>query len=271
MKLLAFSGKKSSGKTTTANWIIGQQMCAIQMVSWIRINAKGQLIIPAVVDGELINGIFDPMSPDPDVQKMLAQYIWPSVKLYSFANTLKLSVMAIFGLSYDQVNGTNDQKNQLTQYKWGQFWPFLNKSTKKMVISKYDNTYQAQSSYMSGREILQVFGTDIGRRINENVWGDACLREVQNDQPKLAIVTDCRFPSEVQAIQEAGGKVIRFLRAPFADQDEHSSEQALDNYPLENFDYVFDNRELSVEEQNKLTNELLTEWGYNTWDWEATS
>ena len=41
-KILGLSGRKSSGKNTIANWIIGQQMCAVNMVTWIKINEKGQ-------------------------------------------------------------------------------------------------------------------------------------------------------------------------------------------------------------------------------------
>lgn len=263
-KILALSGKKQSGKSTTANWIIGQQMCAMEMVSYAKIDHKGRLVVPAVVNDELTEGIFDPLSPDPAVQALLSQYVWPVVKLYSFADILKMSVCAIFGLEYENVNGTDEQKNQKTKFKWSYFKKFLSEKTKKKVIDE-----NCWNRYVTGRDILQVVGTDIFRNIYGNIWVDACIKRIQDEQPELAIITDCRFPNEVEGVQKAGGKVVRFLRAPFADTDEHESETALDNYPLNKFDHVFDNRELTIEEQNEATNKLLSEWDYNTWDYEV--
>lgn len=261
-KILGLSGRKASGKTTTANWIIGQQMCAVDMVTWIKIDKQGRLVVPAVVNGELTEGIFDPLSPKPEVQNLLSQYVWPVVKLYSFADILKLSAMAIFGLSYEQVNGTNEQKNEPTKFEWAQFNRFLLNETRKEIKAK-----DIWDEPMTGRHILQVMGTDIFRSIYGDVWVDACLKNVEDDGTELAIVTDCRFPNEVEGIQKAGGKVVRFLRAPFAEGDQHKSETALDDY--EGFDHVFDNRELTIKQQNEQTNRLLRDWSYDTWEWFA--
>lgn len=258
-KILGLSGKKQSGKTTTANWIIGQQMVSCNLVTWVKMDTLGRLVVPAEVDGELSDGIFDPLTMNPEAQQLLAQYVWPVVKLYSFADVLKMATAAIFGLAYEQVNGTNDDKNAPTQYEWEQFLPFLDNETKQMA-------YDIWNEPMTSRHILQVFGTDICRRIHSDVWVNACLKNVVEEGSELAIITDCRFPNEVKGIQDAGGKVIRFLRAPFEGEDEHESETALDDF--EGFDHVFDNRELSIQEQNKATNALLKEWGYNTWEWE---
>ena len=256
-KILGLSGKKSSGKNTAANWIIGQQMCAIDLVSYVKINAKGQLVVPAMIDGELREGVFDPTSSDPAVRQMLSHYIWPVVKLYSFADVLKMSVCAILGLDERSVNGTNDEKNALTKYEWIDFKQFVTQETKKNVTDWL--------AKMSGREILQVVGTDIFRRVDYDVWVNACLRQIEFDKPELAIVTDCRFPNEVNGIQKAGGKVVRFTRAPFADGDQHKSETALDNY--DKFDATIDNATMSIEQQNEAVTKLLTEWGFNTWKW----
>lgn len=261
-KILGLSGKKQSGKSTTANWIIGQQMCAVDMVSWIKIDKKGRLIVPAVVNDELTEGIFDPLSPKPEVQQLLANYVWPVVKLYSFADILKLSAMAIFGLDYEQVNGTDEQKNAPTKFEWEQFDKFLLDKTRNDI--KANGTCELP---MTGRHILQVMGTDIFRSIYGNVWVDACIQNVINDGAELAIVTDCRFPNEVEGIQAAGGKVVRFLRSPFAEGDQHASETALDDHT--GFDHVFDNREFTIEQQNEQTNRLMRDWGYDTWEWYA--
>jgi len=261
-KILGLSGKKQSGKNTTANWIIGQQMCAVDMVSWIKIDERGRLIVPTVVKKELTEGIFDPLSPQPEVQNLLAHYVWPVIKLYSFADILKLSAMAIFGLTHEQVNGTNEQKNESTKFQWKQFKRFILPKTLESMKTVID-----WDAYMTSRHILQTMGTDIFRSIYGNVWVDACLKNVKDDGAELAIIIDCRFPNEADGIHAEGGKVLRYLRAPFAGQDEHVSETALDDY--DNFDDICDNRELSIKQQNEYTNRLLRKWGYDTWKWFA--
>lgn len=259
-KILGLSGKKGSGKTTASNWIIGQQMCAIDMVSWVKIDNNGQLVVPAVVNDELTEGIFDPISPNPDVQAMLSQWIWPVVKLYSFADPLKNMVMSVFGLSYENVNGTNTQKDAPTKYTWDMFNKFLTQKTRQEV--KKTGVWDTP---MSGRQILQVIGSDIFRRIYNDVWVDACLNQVFIDGPELAVITDCRFPNEVQGIQKAGGKVIRFTRSPYDDDDTHNSETELDDY--DGFDFVLDNEHMDILEQNEAMNKVLLDWKFNTWEW----
>jgi len=76
-------------------------------------------------------------------------------------------------------------------------------------------------------------------------------------QTELAIVPDCRFPNEVEAIKEAGGKVIRLTRSPH--EDSHLSENALtDDY--QGFDCVIDNKKLDMHESNMALLNTLKSW-----------
>jgi len=96
------------------------------------------------------------------------------------------------------------------------------------------------------------------------VWVDSSLRRVVQDQPQLALFTDCRFPNEVEGVQAAGGKVIRFTREPFSETDTHSSETSLDRdvYDWDNFDYVIDNADMSIAEQNEAFYNVLSGWNF---------
>lgn len=98
---------------------------------------------------------------------------------------------------------------------------------------------------MTSRELLQYFGTDVMRKMYENVWVDYAVKTITREKSNLAIVADVRFPNEVEAIKNAGGKVIRLTRE-FA-EDSHSSENALDkeNYDWSNFDYVVNNTDMT--------------------------
>jgi len=262
MKILGLSGKRQSGKTTTSNWIIGQQMVSSGLVSYIKIDKLGRLIVPAVMpDGSIVDGIFNPLSKEPEAIALLQEYVWPVVKLYSFADVLKESVSKIFSIPMNQLDGIDEDKNKPTQYTHKQWFPFMSAAQKRAVRES-----KLIGQPVSGRQILQIFGTEICRKIFHDVWVNACLTKVRSEQPELAIITDVRFPNELDGIKKAGGRVIRFTRAPFAGQDEHESETALDNTPPSEYNAVMDNAASTIEEQNERTNKLLLDWEYNTWD-----
>ena len=110
---------------------------------------------------------------------------------------------------------------------------------------------------MTAREVMQYVGTEIFRKMYGNVWVDSTIRKIKQDNPTMAIVCDIRFPNEVEGVQQVGGKVLRLLRDPYQGEDQHASETALDDYPPEKFDWVVDNREQSIEEQNNAIFQLF--------------
>ena len=60
----------------------------------------------------------------------------------------------------------------------------------------------------------------------------------------LAVIDDCRYPNEAEAIQIAGGKVIRLTRSNY--KDSQKSESAFDEDC--EFDAVIDNQDMSIQE-----------------------
>jgi len=85
------------------------------------------------------------------------------------------------------------------------------------------------------RQVLQLVGTDWFRNTWEECWINTYKKNLLRLQkhksrrnPSVVFTPDVRFPNELRTIQEMGGYVIRLLRAPFADQDQHESEIALD-------------------------------------------
>ena len=110
---------------------------------------------------------------------------------------------------------------------------------------------------------MQYVGTDFFRSINPDIWVDATIRKIKEEECYMPIICDCRFPNEVSGIQKAGGKVIRLTRAADS-QDCHSSEVALDeeNYDWANFDAVIDNKNMVLAEQNKVLYETLATFGW---------
>lgn len=113
------------------------------------------------------------------------------------------------------------------------------------------------------REVLQIVGTDWFRSLWPDCWVNAFRRAVEVSTCENILVPDVRFPNELAAIQQMGGHVVRFLRAPFAGQDQHASETALDDVavPLR-FDALIDNRDMTIPQQNEAVLALVRERGW---------
>jgi len=183
MSIIAFAGRKQSGKST---------LCT-----------------------QVVNFIYD------------LEQLEDTAAIYNFADPLKNVCMDILGLSFEQCHGTDNQKNELV------------------------NCYK-DGNQMTARQVLQTVGTEFFRSIQHNVWADATIRRIQQDNPLVALIGDCRFPNEVEAVKKAGGTVIKLTRNLY--NSDHASETALDpeNYDQSNFDLVVDNQNMTIEEQWRI-------------------
>jgi hypothetical protein len=192
-QIIAFAGRKQSGKTTCSEFV-----------------------------QKYANGLIEPYN---------------SVKIYNFADPLKLDIcINILGLTTDQCYGTDDQKNELVDCYW-------------------DN------KQLTAREVMQMVGTDMFRAMQKNVWSAATIRKINNEKPSVAIIADCRFPNEVEAIKDAGGMVIKLNRNPY--NSSHSSEIALDadQYDQTLFDLALNNQNMTIVEQNQYLEKFLQNKG----------
>lgn len=114
----------------------------------------------------------------------------------SFASTLKDAVSAIFGWDRELVEGrtkeARDWREQVDPW-WAQ---------------------RLNMSNLTPRLVLQLWGTEVGRQAFHN---DIWIASLENKLRKFnsdVVITDCRFPNEVQAIKNAGGIVFRVKRGP---------------------------------------------------------
>ena len=101
--------------------------------------------------------------------------------------------------------------------------------------------------YMTAREFMQYFGTNVMRQMYGPIWVDHTINTIMREQTELAIIADVRFPNEVEAVQSAGGTVIRLTRNKL--KDLHDSETALDKskYDWSNFDHIVDNSQGGID------------------------
>ena len=82
------------------------------------------------------------------------------------------------------------------------------------------------------RPLLQRFGTEVGRNMfGENFWVDYALNSIV-DGTKV-VISDVRYPNEVNAIKALGGKVYRVERDGVGPANSHASENGLDGYEFD--------------------------------------
>jgi hypothetical protein len=94
------------------------------------------------------------------------------------------------------------------------------------------------SEILTPRLVLQLLGTEGGRDvIHPNIWVNATLGNLKEDDQ--VIITDVRFPNEVEGIKNRKGIVIRVVRPSKVSTSTHPSETSLNDY--KNWDYVIVN------------------------------
>ena len=267
-RILAFAGSKQAGKSTCSNFLHGYQMRSHNVVSDFGITEDGDLAITTNIAGadgktERGNAILDITRTDIEFADWAAFNMWPYVKSYSFAAPLKQIAVELFQMGSDQVYGSDADKNSATIFRWEEMPGVITdeKVAKQKDIQKLidcGTLKYHKRGRMSAREFLQFFGTDICRYTYEDIWQSRLVKDISVEQPLLAIVDDCRFPNEAEAISNAGGKVIKLTRSPY--QDKHASESALSSY--KDFDAVIDNANLSIHDTNIEIINLLNEWGW---------
>ena len=94
------------------------------------------------------------------------------------------------------------------------------------------------------RDVMQILGTNLLREgFNNNIHVAATLGSIKENEK--IIITDVRFPNELEAIKKHNGITIRINRGlvertgKMIQEPEHISENALDNY--NDWDYVIEN------------------------------
>jgi len=239
--ILGMSGKKQAGKTTVANIIHGEHLYNNNLVKDYSINKQGKLSVE--VSDNSGWGIFDIERKDEEFAEYAHYNLWPWVKLYNFADNLKSLCVELFEIPYECVYGTDEQKNQIQEH-------LLWENLPGFPLSK---------GPMTARKFMQYFGSEICRKFYEPVWVNSCIRKIQQEGTELAIIADVRYPNEVDAINKAGGKVVRLERDIYDDQ--HASETALDpdNFDQSKFWRTINNQDVAIKDLAQSVKKILKE------------
>jgi hypothetical protein len=108
----------------------------------------------------------------------------------SFAATLKDAVAAVFGWDRELLEGRTKAAREWRE----QVDPWWSE--------------RLQRPDLTPRLVLQLWGTEVCRRsFHDDIWIASLEARLRNSKDNI-VISDCRFPNEIKAIKEAGGKVI---------------------------------------------------------------
>jgi len=233
-KILGFAGKKQSGKNTCCNFLQMLKFHEYGVCKNASLNEQGQILVSDLFGEKVSGSDWIPLTEEyVDISQLLESF--RPCKIYAFADVLKEFAVDVLGLEYNQVYGTNEEKNSPTHLLWENMPTGNNKGP------------------MTGREVLQYFGSDICRKMYENIWFDACIRRIRKDNPELALISDVRFSNEISGVQKEGGIVFGLPRDIVNGKDTHSSEQV----DLSLCDYVLP--EGNIDTTTKTLYKIITE------------
>jgi hypothetical protein len=111
----------------------------------------------------------------------------------SFAATLKDAVSAVFGWDRELLEGRSRQSREWRE-QIDTWWT------------------QRLGRDITPRWILQHWGTEVCRQgFHDDIWIASLENKLRRTEDDV-VISDCRFPNEIQAIRRAGGTVIRVQR-----------------------------------------------------------
>mgnify|MGYP003638675972 FL=1 len=255
-QIIAFAGKKQSGKNTVCNCILAMKLAELGICKVSRLSDNGEIEVTDIFGENLAGKEFFPFKePHVDIESLFENELGKYIRLYALADTLKEMAVSILGLERKQVFGTDKDKNSKTSLRWedmpGVIPPgeLKKKGFTKEQASSLGLLVHAKGK-MSAREVLQYVGTDIFRKMNHKVWLDAFLSNVETEGSELALVSDVRFKNEIEGIQKQGGFVLGLTRDIYKGTDSHSSESEIGE-TLSTCNTVVENADLTIPEQNE--------------------
>lgn len=251
MKLIGIAGTKRSGKGSSVKYIYGQILQKNDVIDKFEIDEDGNLIVPGEFEDGIRMARFDIERRDIAFATYAQECLWPYVKDYYFASFLKEQIHRMFDISYEQLNGTTEEKESDTPYTWGQSFP--------KVTAKYLKEIGAtKDSFIKAREFVQNYA-DLIRQIDNEAFIRVTMEEINVDQTPVSIIGDVRTVSELRAIKNAGGKVIYLNRRDHTDP--HKVESELVSLDPSEFDAVIDNSNMTIAEKNVEIHKICDSWG----------
>jgi hypothetical protein len=208
-----------------------------------------------------------------------------------FASKVKEIVALLIGCTVEDLENREFKESPLGKH-WERYVVYLEDefgsvnqvylcSTYEEVQEKYGEEigYRFEKQELTPRMLLQLVGTDAGRKlIHPEIWINSLFADYDNNfhatkfsvrqgfnDPRYPnwIITDVRFPNEVQSIISRGGTVVRIERENNIIKNTatnlHESETALDNF---NFEFVVKNDGTLEDLRNNKVVKTVADFAY---------
>jgi hypothetical protein len=134
----------------------------------------------------------------------------------SFAATLKDAVAAVFGWDRVLLEGRTKEARE---------W-------RESVDSWWAERLDMPT--LTPRWVLQYWGTEVCRRaFHDDIWIASLENKIRNSKDNV-VISDCRFPNEIQSIKNAGGQIVWVQRGELPDwYDTAISANAGNNWAIQ--------------------------------------
>ena len=175
----------------------------------------------------------------------------------SFANTLKDAVSAVFGWDRTMLEGrtkaAREWREQVDPW-WSQRLDMPN---------------------LTPRWVLQYWGTEVCRKsFHDDIWIASLENKLRNSTDDV-VISDCRFPNEIESIKRAGGTIVWVKRGELpawynlalsANQGHNLAMQELKRAGIHasetawigtKFDYILENNSSIDELYSKIKSQVL--------------
>lgn len=152
----------------------------------------------------------------------------------AFADAVKDAVAVIFGWDRDLLQGDTNESRVFREME-DEWW--------SERIPKHRP--------VTPRKMLQLMGTEAGRDVFDyDIWINATFREIERYDALIPdwVITDVRFPNEMNAVKKAGGIVIRISRG-------------------EEPEWFNEAKEANLLERSFMANERFHDVHYSEWAW----
>ena len=117
----------------------------------------------------------------------------------SFASTLKDAVAAVFGWDRTMLEGRTKEAREWRE-QVDPWW------AERLAMPT-----------LTPRWVLQYWGTEVCRRaFHDDIWIASLENKLRNSKDNV-VISDCRFPNEIQSIRDAGGKIVWVQRGELPD------------------------------------------------------
>lgn len=117
----------------------------------------------------------------------------------SFASTLKDAVAAVFGWDRTMLEGRTKEAREWRE-QVDPWW------AQRLAMPT-----------LTPRWVLQYWGTEVCRKaFHDDIWIASLENKLRNSKDSV-VISDCRFPNEIQSIRDAGGQIVWVQRGALPD------------------------------------------------------